>query len=348
MERFWLQGRYRSDCRGRTTVLMTLTMKNDRYDCAAGIDIGGTNTVIGLVDRSGRILWRDVVRTAGYDDAGGLVLDVSRRLEDAAARCGVRIAGIGIGAPCADGRSGEIEAATDLPWPSPIPLARMMEAASGLPVKIANDANAATAGDMRYGVSRGLRDIIFLTLGTGVGSGIVCDGKLVEGQRGFAGELGHVKAWRSEGRRCACGREDCLQTYCSAKGVVATALRFLESGRESSLRGVPAGSLTSRDVAEAAHGGDMVAREVLRFTGEVLGEACAQFAAFTDPEAIVLFGGVARAGSFLTDAVKEAFERNVLSLYKGRVRFLVSDLGEADVALLGAAALGWEASGNDF
>lgn len=258
------------------------------------------------------------------------------------------LVGIGIGAPCADGRSGEIEAATDLPWPSPIPLARMMEAASGLPVKIANDANAATAGDMRYGVSRGLRDIIFLTLGTGVGSGIVCDGKLVEGQRGFAGELGHVKAWRSEGRRCACGREDCLQTYCSAKGVVTTALRILESGRESSLGAIPAGSLTSRDVAEAAHGGDVVAREVLRFTGDVLGEACAQFAAFTDPEAIVLFGGVARAGSFLTDAVKEAFERNVLSLYKGRVRFLVSDLGEADVALLGAAALGWEASGNDF
>lgn len=324
--------------------LLIFTMKHDNKEFAAGIDIGGTNSVFGLVDSRGNILCRGFVPTEDYADPESFAADISRRLMEMAAHIGTSVAGIGIGAPCANSRTGEIEAATDLPWPSPIPLARMFAAHTGVPVLMGNDANAAAIGEMNYGAARGMRDFILLTLGTGVGSGIICDGHLVDGQRGFAGELGHIRAWRHEGRMCGCGRRDCLQTYCSAKGVVATALRLLESDRESTLKKIPSGKLTSKDVAIAAHEGDALAIETLRFTGDVLGEACAQFAAFTDPEAIILFGGVAHAGEELTSAMEESFDRNALSLYKGKVRFLLSGLSESDSALLGASALGWEAA----
>lgn len=319
-------------------------MKNDQKEYAAGIDIGGTNTVMALVDRRGQILCRCSVPTTGYVDVESFVADISKRLLDMSAHIGGTITGIGVGAPCANSRTGEIEAATDLPWPSPIPLARMLERTTSRPVMLANDANAAAIGEMDYGVARGLRDFILITLGTGVGSGIVSDGRLIDGHRAFAGELGHVRTWRNEGRPCGCGRKDCLQTYCSAKGVVATALHLLESDTESSLRNIEPSKLTSKDVAEAANAGDALAIETLRFTGEVLGESCAHFAAFSDPEAIILFGGVAQAGEELTRAMTEAFKRNALFLYKDHVNFMLSGLPHADAALLGASALGWEAA----
>ncbi len=318
-------------------------MENIEKKYVVGVDIGGTNTVYGLVNRRGEIVAHKSFPTASAPTAESysklLGTEIMTMIKDCDAEGAV--VGIGIGAPCANYITGEIEAATDLPWPSPIPLAKMMKEATGLPVKISNDANAAAIGEMSYGAARGLRDFIVITLGTGVGSGIVCNGQMLNGHRSFGGELGHVKAWRLEGRPCACGREDCLQTYCSAKGVVATARKLMEGHPESKLHTLP--ELTAKTIAEAAEAGDETAKEVYRITGEVLGEACAHFAAFSDPEAIILFGGVTKAGTLLTEPLLKSFDENVLHLYRGHVDIKRSELNEADAALLGASALGWEA-----
>lgn len=316
----------------------------DNREYVIGVDMGGTNTVYGLVNRRGDIVAHDVMPTASEPTAekfaqrlGELILKL---IEENGATGDV--VGIGVGAPCANYFTGEIEAATDLPWPSPIPLGRLLSDATGLPVKISNDANAAAIGEMSYGAARGLRDFIVITLGTGVGSGIVCNGQILNGHRSFGGELGHVKAWRLENRQCACGRKDCLQTYCSAKGVVATAVKLMAEHPESKLHRLE--EISSKTIAEAAEAGDEIAKEVFRITGDVLGEACAHFAAFSDPEAIILFGGVTKAGKLITDPMIESFNRNVLHLYKDHVDIKLSQLKEADAALLGASALGWEAA----
>lgn len=312
--------------------------------CTVGVDIGGTNTVIGLVDREGRILCRNSLKTCDYPEVSLFVDALAKKIADISSTNHVEIAGIGIGAPCARSSTGLIEAAANLPWPSPIPLAKLVTEATGLPVMIGNDANAAAIGEMKYGAARGMNDFILLTLGTGVGSGLVCGGKLIEGHRGFAGELGHMKAWRQEGRICACGRKDCLQTYCSASGVATTVINLLNEGKRSSLSEIPADKMTAKDVVQAAEVGDYVAIDALNVTGEVLGDACAQYATFSDPEAIILFGGVAHAGHHLTDAVVRAFRKNALGLYRDHMKFLLSALPESDAALLGASALGWQAA----
>ena len=308
-----------------------------------GVDVGGTNTVYGLVNRRGDIVAHKSMPTAIASTAAEYAERLGEGIRSLISECGAdgAVVGIGIGAPCANYQTGEIEAATDLPWPSPIPLARMMTEQTGLPVKISNDANAAAIGEMSYGAARGLRDFIVITLGTGVGSGIVCNGQMLNGHRSFGGELGHVKAWKLEGRDCACGRKDCLQTYCSAKGVVATAKKLMAEHPESTLHNLE--ELTAKNITEAAEAGDETAKEVYRITGDVLGEACAHFAAFSDPEAIILFGGVTKAGSLLTEPMIKSFDRNVLHLYRGHVKIKRSELNEADAALLGASALGWEA-----
>lgn len=310
-----------------------------------GVDMGGTNTVYGLVNRRGEISARGTIPTGGFATAAEFAAALGAGIRKLVAENDAEnmVVGIGIGAPCANYTTGEIEAATDLPWPSPIPLARMVSDAAGIPVKISNDANAAAIGEMSYGTARGMRDFIVITLGTGVGSGIVCGGQMLNGHRGFGGELGHVKAWRIEDRECGCGRHDCIQTYCSAKGIVTTARKLLEEDRPSVLQIEGEKNLTSKSIADAANAGDSLAQEVFRITGEVLGEACAHFAAFSDPEAIILFGGVAKAGELLLAPMREAFDRNVLHLYRGHVKLLVSELSESDAALLGASALGWEA-----
>lgn len=312
-----------------------------------GIDIGGTNTVFGIVDARGDVLASSSIKTRKHavveDYIDELYVELNKLMEmhDAVGK----IHGIGIGAPNANYYTGIIEHGVNLPWPTPIPLARMVADKFGVPVAITNDANAAAIGEMTYGAARGLRDFIMITLGTGVGSGIVINGQVVYGHDGFAGELGHVVMKRHNGRLCGCGRTGCLEAYCSATGVARTAREFLEArpGEASLLRNIPTEDITSKDVFDAAMAGDQLAKDVFNFTGELLGQALADFTVFSAPEAFILFGGLAKSGELLLKPLRESLEKNLMPLWKGKVKVLVSELKEADAAVLGASALGWEA-----
>lgn len=311
-----------------------------------GVDIGGTNTVFGIVDARGNVLASGAIKTKQHADFNDyldeLYAEASKLI--AANDADDKIGGIGVGAPNANYYTGNIEDAANLIWKGVLPLSQGLADRFGIPVAITNDANAAAIGQMTYGAARGMRDFIMITLGTGVGSGVVCNGQMVYGADGLAGELGHIIARRG-GRLCGCGRCGCLETYCSATGVVRTALEFLDASpaAPSLLRNIPSADLTSKDVYDAAIAGDPIARNVYEFTGRVLGEALADFAAFTSPEAFILFGGLAKAGELLFKPMREAFEKNALSFHKGKIKILVSELKEADAAVLGASALGWDA-----
>ena len=250
--------------------------------------------------------------------------------------------GMGVGAPNGNYYKGTIEFAPNLPWKGVIPLAAMFEDKLGIPTALTNDANAAAIGEMTYGAARGLRDFIMITLGTGVGSGIVVNGQLVYGHDGFAGELGHVIVER-DGRTCGCGRKGCLETYCSATGVARTAREFLVARSEPSLlREIPAEEIVSKDVYDAAIKGDKLAQEIFEYTGTILGRALADFIAFSSPEAIILFGGLAKSGDLIMKPIQKALDENVLKIYAGKTKLLLSQLKDADAAVLGASALGWE------
>lgn len=311
-----------------------------------GIDIGGTNTVFGLVDTRGIVLASSSIKTrkhAKFEDYLDELHTAATRLIESADAVG-KVHGIGIGAPNANYYTGIIEQGVNLPWPTPIPLAQMVSEKFGIPTSITNDANAAALGEMTYGAARGMRDFIMITLGTGVGSGIVIDGKVVYGHDGFAGELGHVIVKRNNGRLCGCGRTGCLETYCSATGVARSAREFLETRTDASLlRDLPIENITSKDVYDAAVQGDALAKEIFVYTGTILGEAMADMTVFSSPQAFILFGGLAKSGDLLMDPLREAMEKNMLGIFKGKVKVLTSDLKEADAAVLGASALGWEA-----
>ena len=306
-----------------------------------GVDLGGTNTSIGIVDNQGNIISKKTISSLTESPTqwrDGVIEVIENLITEHGA--GRRISGIGIGAPCANAITGTIEAATDLPWPSPIPLVKLFKEKTELPVIVTNDANAAAIGEMIYGVAKGYNNFIVLTLGTGVGAGVVCDGHLLSGSRGFAGELGHVTFPFAKGRMCGCGRDGCLQTVASAKGIVETAMRFLKDKDEpSSLRDIPENNLTAKTIAEEAEKGDRLAEEIFKFTGECLGKAAAEFAALTDPQAIILFGGVANAGDLLLKPMIKAFKENSLHLYKNEVSFFISNIPESQAAVLGAASL---------
>ena len=309
-----------------------------------GIDIGGTNTVFGIVDARGTIVASSSIKTGAYAQIEEYVDAVCKNLLPLiVANGGVdKVKGIGIGAPNGNFYSGTIEFAPNLPWKGVIPLAAMFEERLGIPTALTNDANAAAIGEMTYGAARGMKDFIMITLGTGVGSGIVVNGQLVYGHDGFAGELGHVIV-RRDGRMCGCGRKGCLETYCSATGVSRSAREFLTSSTEPSLlRAIPAENITSKDVYDAAVKGDKLALDIFNFTGQVLGEALADFIAFSSPEAIVLFGGLAKSGEYIFKPIQKAIDENILTIYKGKTKLLMSELKDADAAVLGASALGWE------
>lgn len=311
-----------------------------------GIDIGGTNTVFGIVDARGSILASGSIKTQKYAEINDYVNDLSNELVRLLEQENVKdqIEGIGIGAPNANYFTGNIEHAPNLPWKGIVPLAQMLKEKIGIPVAITNDANAAAIGEMTYGAARGMKDFIMITLGTGVGSGIVINGQLVYGHDGFAGELGHVIVRRTNGRQCGCGRTGCLETYASATGVARTAREFLEIRKDpSSLRNLPIQDITSKDVYDAAVSGDKLAQEIFEFTGTLLGEAFADFAVFSSPKAFILFGGLVKSGELIMRPIREAMEKNMLSIFKNKIQVIPSELKESDAAVLGASALGWEA-----
>ena len=329
---------------------LTLLNKNNMNSSmerpyVVGIDIGGTNTIFGIVDARGTIIASGAVKTQIYTTVDEYVDEVCKNLLPLIiAHGGVeKIKGIGIGAPNGNYYSGTIEFAPNLPWKGIIPLAAMFEERLGIPTALTNDANAAAVGEMTYGAARGMKEFIMITLGTGVGSGIVINGQIVYGHDGFAGELGHIIVRRENGRLCGCGRHGCLETYCSATGVARTAREILAARTDASLlRNIPAENITSKDVYEAAVKGDKIAHEIFDFTGTVLGEALADFIAFSSPEAIILFGGLAKSGDYIMKPIQKAINDNILKNYQGKTKLLVSELKDSDSAVLGASALAWE------
>ncbi|MCQ2096048.1 MAG: ROK family protein [Bacteroidaceae bacterium] len=307
-----------------------------------GMDIGGTNSVFGIVSEDGRIVKSGSVKTKAYNDFLDYVEAVCDGIRPLVEEVGgfANIGSFGIGAPNGNFYNGTIELAPNLPWKGILPLAQAFRERLGVPVAVTNDANAAAVGEMTYGAARGMRHFIEITLGTGVGSGIIIDGKLVYGHDGFAGELGHVVVERG-GRSCGCGNKGCLETYCSATGVARTAKERLETSKEDSLlRAITDRPIESRDVYDAAVKGDRIALEIFEYTGRILGEALANFVAFSAPEAIVLFGGLTKAGDYIMNPVRRAMEDNINVLWRGKVKLLISQLKEADAAVLGAAAVG--------
>jgi len=310
-----------------------------------GMDMGGTNTVFGIVDARGTVISKSAIKTSTHTDVNLYINDIYTELSKLIEAAGGidKIKGIGVGAPNGNYYTGNIEFAPNLPWKGIIPFANLMADKFGIPAALTNDANAAAVGEMTYGAARGMKNFIMITLGTGVGSGIVIDGKVVYGHDGFAGELGHVTAIRNNGRLCGCTKTGCLETYASATGVARSAREILESStKDSLLRNIPIDSITSKDVFDAAMEGDEVAKEIFNFTGKILGECLADFVAFSAPEAIVLFGGLTKAGDLILEPIKEHMEKNLLPIWRGKVKVLFSELKEADAAVLGASALAWE------
>ena len=310
-----------------------------------GIDIGGTNTVFGIVDARGTIIASSSIKTAGYPTAAEYADEVCKNLLPLIiANGGVdKIRGIGVGAPNGNYYTGNIELAPNLPWKGIVPFAKKFSERLGIPVVLTNDANAAAIGEMTYGVAKGMKNFIMITLGTGVGSGIVVNGELVYGCDGFAGELGHVIVDTPEARLCGCGRKGCLETYCSATGVARTAREFLAKRTDDTeLRKIPLEEITSKDVSIAAEHGDQLARDVYKFTGDLLGRSCANFTAFCSPEAYVFFGGLTKAGNLIMDPIKEAYDANVQNIFKGKAKMLISQMDDAQAAVVGAAALAWK------
>ncbi|MBS1664975.1 MAG: ROK family protein [Bacteroidetes bacterium] len=320
------------------------------YDpLAIGIDIGGTGTKFGIVDRNGNVLFSSEISTrthgAAIDPFIDELYDKLSVLIDKAGGIG-RMRGIGVGAPNGNYYTGMVEYAPNLPWKGIVPLAKLVQSRFQLPTILTNDANAAAIGEMMYGAAKGMKDFIMITLGTGVGSGIVANGKLIYGHDGFAGELGHTIIIPNGRLHEGTGKRGSLESYASATGVTLTALEMLENNPdESLLRGVPKEKLDSRKVYDAAIQGDKLAKEIFDFTGYILGMALANFVMFSSPEAIILFGGLTKAGDFIIKPTRENMESNLIQVFQNKVKILVSHLKESDAAILGASALVWDMKG---
>lgn len=316
-----------------------------KQEYAIGIDIGGTTTKFGIVDHRGNILYRGVIATNKFDTIAPYLDDLKEALAPAIQEVGgiKTIKGIGIGAPNGNFYTGTIEYAPNLPWKGIVPLAKLIHEKFATPAALTNDANAAAIGEMMYGAARGMKDFIMITLGTGVGSGIVANGQLILGHDGFAGELGHTIIVPGGRLHWSTGHHGSLEAYASATGVTMTAIEFLSVRKEESeLRNYASNELNSRIVFECAMKGDQIAKDVYTFTGKILGEALANFVMFSSPEAIILFGGMTKAGELIMHPTKESMERNLLPIFQQKVKLIFSELNEADAAILGASALVWD------
>ena len=311
---------------------------------AIGIDIGGTNTKFGLVNHRGEILAKGQIKTEEYkqveDFIEALYVNIKPLIDKVSTN--TTLDGIGVGAPNANYYTGTIELAPNLPWKGVVPFGELMRKKFGVPCKMTNDANAAALGEMMFGAARGMKDFIMITLGTGVGSGIVASGSLIYGHDGFAGELGHTVVKPGGRKHWSTGSEGSLEAYASATGIAITAKKFRAEFPDSMLNQYPEETINSKTVHECAKKGDPTAIEVFRYTGQKLGEALANFVMFSSPEAILLFGGVIKAGDFLLKPAKLHMERNLLPIFRSKVKLVFSELDEADAAILGASALVWE------
>jgi glucokinase len=315
---------------------------------AIGIDIGGTGTKFGIVDRNGNVLFSGSLSTRGHGPVESFIDELYNQLGVLIEKAGGsgRMRGIGVGAPNGNFYSGTVEYAPNLPWKGIIPLAKLIQNKFQLQTILTNDANAAAIGEMMYGAAKGMKDFIMITLGTGVGSGIVANGKLIYGHDGFAGELGHTIIIPEGRMHDGTGKKGSLESYASATGVMLTALEMLGKNSEDSLlRGVPKEQLDSRKVYDAAIQGDKLAKDIFDFTGGILGMALANFVMFSSPEAIILFGGLTKAGDLILKPTREAMEHNLIQVFQNKVKILISHLKESDAAILGASALVWEMKG---
>jgi len=311
---------------------------------AIGIDIGGTGTKYGIVNRDGNVLFSGEMSTKKHLTIETFIDDLHAHLSVLIERAGgiERIVGVGMGAPNGNFYTGTIEYAPNLPWKGIIPIAKLVSEKFKLPVVLTNDANAAAIGEMMYGAAKGMKDFIMITLGTGVGSGIVANGQLIYGHDGFAGELGHIIVIPDGRMHEGTGKRGSLESYASATGVRLTALELLEKSKEDSLlRSANKDTLDSKVVYDAAIKGDKLALEIFEFTGKILGLALANAVMFSSPEAIILFGGLTKAGDLILKPTREHMEANLIQVFQNKVKILVSHLKESDAAILGASALAW-------
>jgi glucokinase len=311
-------------------------------DVVAGIDIGGTNIIFGLVDNAGNVIAEERLKTVEFPDIKDYISAQHRAIDNMIdSNPGHRLIGLGVGAPNANYHKGTIELAPNLAWKGIVPLAAYLKEKVNVPVTVTNDANAAAMGEMIFGGAKGMKDFIVLTLGTGLGSGIVVNGEVVYGHTGFAGELGHVTIVPG-GRDCGCGRRGCSETYASASGLVRSVLNLLSERREeSSLRDLPPSELTSKIIVEEALKGDRIALEAINYTAEMLALGIINAITFSSPEAVFLFGGLVKAGELLLAPVRKYVDQNVMPIFRGSVKILPSGISEANAAVLGAAALAW-------
>lgn len=300
----------------------------------AGIDIGGTNTVIGLVTRKGQIVGLTSMPTKTFCDPENLTEIVSLEIRKMLLP-NHSLVGIGIGAPNGNFHTGTIEYAPNLNWKGIVPLAKLFEERNKCTVRLTNDANAAALGEMLFGAAKGIKNFLFITLGTGLGSALVVNGEMVYGHDGFAGELGHIIIF-PDGRLCGCGRMGCLETYCSATGIVTTYCSFFSENYFSGKH------IDAHFIYNKAQEGEKEALEAFEFTGKILGLALANSVAYTSPEAIFLFGGLAQSGSLIFNPVIQHFEKNLLKIYQNKVKILPSGLNENNAAILGATSLIWK------